>query len=98
MVLARIAAEGVESTELDRAKTRLIADSVYAQDNQSRLARMYGAGLTTGSTVEQIRTWPDRIREVRAEEVREAARKWLELRRSVTSRLLPAAPKSEKPS
>ncbi|HEX5780190.1 MAG TPA: pitrilysin family protein [Xanthobacteraceae bacterium] len=97
-VLAKVVAEGVESAELERAKTRLIADSVYAQDNQSRLARMYGAGMTTGSTVEQIRTWPDRIREVRPETVREAARKWLELRRSVTSRLLPAAPKTEKPS
>lgn len=97
-VLAKVAGEGVDQAELERAKTRLIADSVYAQDNQSRLARMYGSGLTTGSTVEQIRTWPDRIREVRAEEVRDAARKWLELRRSVTSRLLPPAPKSEKPS
>ena len=97
-VLAKVAAEGVESGELDRAKTRLIAESVYAQDNQSKLARMYGSGMATGSTVEQIRTWPDRIREVRPETVREAARKWLELRRSVTSRLLPAAPKTEKPS
>jgi len=98
LVLAKVAADGIESAELERAKTRLIADSVYAQDNQSRLARMYGSGMTTGSTVDQIRTWPNRIREVQPEAVREAARKWLELRRSVTSRLQPAAPKSEKPS
>ena len=31
----------------------MIADYVYAQDNQSTLARMYGAALTTGSTVER---------------------------------------------
>ena len=36
--------------ELERAKSRMIADYVYAQDNQSTLARMYGAALTTGST------------------------------------------------
>jgi zinc protease len=97
-VLARIAADGVEARELERAKTRLIADSIYAQDNQSRLARMYGVGLTVGATVDEIRTWPDRIREVSAEAVREAAREWLQLRRAVTSRLSPPPPASEKPS
>lgn len=100
-VLAKLVAEGVEASEMERAKTRLIADSVYAQDNQVRLARMYGVGLTTGLTVEEIRTWPERVRAVEAEAVRAAARTWLELRRSVTSRLLPppAAPdKPEKPS
>jgi zinc protease len=97
-VLAKIASGGVDMAELERAKTRLIADSVYAQDNQSRLARMYGAGLTVGATVEEIRTWPDRIRGVSAEAVRDAAKTWLELRRAVTSRLSPPPNASEKPS
>jgi zinc protease len=97
-VLARIAADGVEGRELERAKTRLIADSVYAQDNQSHLARMYGTGLTVGATVDEIRTWPDRVREVSVEAVRDAAKNWLQLRRAVTSRLSPPPPASEKPS
>ena len=97
-VLAKIAADGVDPAELERAKTRLIADSVYAQDNQSRLARMYGAGLTVGATVDEIRTWPDRIRGINAEAVRDAARTWLELRRAVTSRLSPPPNAPEKPS
>ncbi len=33
---------------------RLIADAVYAQDNQAALARWYGGALTTGLTVEQV--------------------------------------------
>ena len=41
-------------TKLERAKNRLIADAVYAQDSQATLARWYGAALTTGSTVEQV--------------------------------------------
>ena len=40
--------------ELERSKSRMIADYVYAQDNQATLARMYGAALTTGSTVEDV--------------------------------------------
>ncbi len=92
--LEKVAADGVDAEELERAKTRLIADTVYAQDNQARLARMYGAALMAGVTVDDVAAWPDRIRAVQAEAVRDAARNWLELRRSVTGRLLP----TEKPS
>ena len=69
-------------------RTGLIADAVYAQDNQSTLARWYGAALTTGSTVEQIKTWPDRLRAVTAEDVHDAAARWLDKRRSVTGYLI----------
>jgi zinc protease len=97
-VIARVAAQGVTGAELERAKTRLIADSVYAQDSQVRLARMYGAGLAVGMTVEAIKVWPDGIRAVTAEAVRDAARTWLDLRRAVTGHLTPPPVRSEKPS
>ena len=87
-VIDEIADKGVTPEELERAKTRLVADVVYAQDNQATLARWYGAALTTGSTVEQIRTWPERIRAVTADEVREVARLWLQKTRSVTGYLI----------
>jgi zinc protease len=97
-VVARIAAEGVTEEELERAKTRLIADSVFAQDSQARLARMYGAGLAVGLAVEDITLWPDRVRTVTAEEVRAAARTWLDLRRAVTSHLTPPPAAKAKPT
>lgn len=97
-VVARMAADGVTEAELDRAKTRLIADSVYAQDSQARLARMYGSGIVIGLTVEEIRTWPDRVRAVDAEAVRTAARTWLQLRRAVTGHLIAPPVTTEKPS
>jgi zinc protease len=87
-VLADVIQHGVTADELDRAKTGLIADAVYAQDNQSTLARWYGAGLATGETVDQVRTWPDRVRAVTAEQVQQAARRWLDIRRSVTGYLV----------
>jgi zinc protease len=97
-VIAKVAADGIDGPELERAKTRLIADSVYQQDNQSRLARMYGVGLTVGATVEEIKAWPEQIRSVTADAVRDAAKNWLELRRAVTSRLSPPPNATEKPS
>jgi zinc protease len=94
-VVAEVAQNGITPDELQRAKTRMIADVVYDQDNQSTLARWYGTALTTGMTVESVRTWPDRIRTVTADAVREAARQFLDKRRSVTGYLVKAANRPE---
>src|SRR6187455_834606 len=87
-VIAQIVDKGVTPEELERTKTRLIADAVYAQDNQATMARWYGAALTTGSTVNDVRSWTDRIRAVTAEQVQAAAKQWLEKQRSVTGYLI----------
>ena len=87
-VLDEVAAKGVTADETERAKNRLIADAVFAQDNQATLARWYGVALTTGSSVDSVKTWPDRIRAVTAEAVSAAARNWLDKRRSVTGYLI----------
>ncbi len=87
-VLAELIDNGVTGEELERSKTRMIADAVYAQDNQRTLAQWYGAALMGGWTVEQVSTWPDRIHAVTADAVRDAARRWLDKRRSVTGYLV----------
>jgi zinc protease len=87
-VLAEIVENGVTAEELDRAKNRMIADAVYANDNQRMMAQWYGASLATGATVEQVRGWPDRIRDLTADAVRDAARRWLDKHRSVTGYLV----------
>jgi len=95
-VIAEVIEKGVSADELDRSKNRMIADAVYAQDNQGTLARWYGAALTTGSSVKDIETWPDRIRAVTAEQVQDAARRWFDKRRSVTGYLVKDAQTVEK--
>jgi zinc protease len=95
-VLAEVVEKGVTGAELERSKSRMIADAVYAQDNQGTLARWYGAGLTTGATVEQIQAWPDKIRAVTAAQVQDAARRWFDKRRSVTGYLIKDAQTVEK--
>ena len=98
-VIADVIDKGVTAEELDRVKTRLIADAVYAQDNQASMARWYGSALTTGGTVKDIQRWPERIRAVTAQEVQDAARKWLDKRRSVTGYLIKdTSPQAERRS
>jgi zinc protease len=95
-VIAEIAQTLVPDADLERVKTQLIAEAIYAQDNQATLARWYGGAITVGLSVDDVRKWPDRIRAVTAEQVRDAARKWLDKKRSVTGYLIKdTAPKTE---
>jgi zinc protease len=95
-VIADLAHNPARAEDLERVKTQLIAEAIYAQDNQATLARWYGGALTTGLSIDDIRSWPDRIRAVTAEQVREAAAKWLDKKRSVTGYLIKdSAPKRE---
>jgi zinc protease len=87
-VMADIGQNPVRAEDLERVKTQLIAEAIYAQDNQATLARWYGAALSSGLSIEDIRTWPERIRAVTAEQVRAAAQKWLDKKRSVTGYLI----------
>jgi zinc protease len=100
-VIANVAQNPIRAEDLERVKTQLIAEAIYAQDNQAVLARWYGGALTTGLSIEDIRSWPDRIRAVTAEQVRAVAQKWLEKKRSVTGYLIKdtsAAKREEKRS
>jgi zinc protease len=93
-IIAQVIEKGVTAEELERAKTRLIAD-----DNQASMARWYGTALTTGGSVNDVKNWPDRIRAVTAEQVQDAARQWLDKRRSVTGYLVKdVSPQAEKRS
>jgi zinc protease len=95
-VIADLGQNTVRAEDLERVKTQLIAEAIYAQDNQATLARWYGGALTTGLSIDDIRSWPDRIRTVTAEQVRDAAQKWLDKKRSVTGYLIKdATPKRE---
>jgi len=87
-VIASFLDKGPTAEEIERTKSRMIADYVYALDNQSTLARMYGAALTTGSTVADVQARPERLRAVTAEQVRDAARRFLDKRQSVTGYLV----------
>ena len=88
-VIAEVIETGVTQEELDRARNSFLADFVYTTDSQSRMARHYGWRISTGQSVADIEAWPDRLKRVTVEDVREAARKYLVERNSVAGYLLP---------
>jgi len=86
-VIAQFLEDGIDPDQFERIKFQWAADQVYMQDNASRLARTYGAALTSGLTVADVQEWPDIIASVTAEEVMAAARLIFEDTRSVTGYL-----------
>lgn len=89
-VIAEVADKGVDDLELARAKTRLTADMIYAQDNQATLARIYGASWATGTSADVVKTWPERVKAVTAADVQAVAKRYLTNNRAVTGYLKPA--------
>jgi zinc protease len=94
-VIQEVADKGVTNEEIERAKVKLVSDVVYAQDSQATMARWYGGALTTGLTVEHLKTWPDRVQKITAADVQDAAKNWLDKRRSVTGYLVKGPAKPE---
>jgi zinc protease len=88
-VMADIAKNGVTEQELARAKNSYLADYVYDSDNQATLARRYGWNLSVGRTVAEVEAWPANISKVTANDIKEVAAKYLDLKDSVTGYLVP---------
>lgn len=87
--IAEIVRKGVTEAELERAKNRVRKNMIYLRDSQTAMARRVGAALSTGRTLKDVETWPDRIEAVTVAEVNAAARKYLTPERSVTGYLKP---------
>jgi zinc protease len=91
--IARIPADALDADAIARAKTRLVAETIYASDSQSSLARIYGSALAIGETIEEVRRWPADIEAVTRDDLTAAAERYLAAPRSVTGflRHAPAA-------
>ncbi|MBB4286496.1 M16 family metallopeptidase [Roseospira goensis] len=87
--IARLLAEGVTDAEVAGAKRRLKASVVYARDSVFGAARIIGAALATGSTVDDVERWPEDIAAVTPEDVMAAARAVFGGASSATAILLP---------
>ncbi len=87
-VIAGIVDKGITEDELARAKHRILAAAVYAQDDQMTLAKFFGEALATGRSIADVEDWLNRIDAVTADQVVAAAKNYLDLRRSVTGYLV----------
>jgi zinc protease len=89
-VIEELREGGVTQAELDRARSAYLAEFIYTSDSQSRMARHYGWRLATGMTVVDVDAWPERLKRVTVGNIRDAARKYLVEKNSVTGILMPA--------
>ena len=89
--------KGVTAEEVERAKTKLHAQVAYARDSYQTGARVIGAALASGSTLNDVQEWPKRIAAITPELVNEAAKAILREQRSVTGTLLPTRPGDVQP-
>ncbi|WP_112663681.1 M16 family metallopeptidase [Microvirga flavescens] len=89
--LKHAVAEALDFDAIERAKTRLVAESIYSTDSQSSLARIYGSALAIGETIEDVRRWPIEIEAVLKDDLASVAERFLLPRRSVTGYLKPVA-------
>jgi zinc protease len=88
-IIAEAMTKAPEAGELERAKTKLIADHTYQNDNQFLLGNDYGIALAVGLSLADFEDWPNRIRAVQAADVTKAAQTNLVKEEAVTGRMSP---------
>lgn len=88
--IAAFLENGIDPARMDALRTQLRASEVFARDNVGGLARVYGAALTSGLTVEDVQAWPDVLQAVTAEDVLAIAERVLDRNQSVTGWIIPS--------
>ena len=87
--IQRVLREGISDNEVARAKRSLKAGAIYAQDSLRAGPNIFGRALTSGRTIEDVESWPERIGAVTATDINSAAKAVFSQNRSVTAVLLP---------
>uniref|UniRef100_A0A2A4Z9E4 Peptidase M16 n=1 Tax=OCS116 cluster bacterium TaxID=2030921 RepID=A0A2A4Z9E4_9PROT len=80
--------DGPSDRAFDRAKNLMVAESLYARDNQTSMARMIGAGLSCNMSLEDILDWPERIEAIDKDEMLATLDKYIDENASVTGQLM----------
>ena len=84
----QVVKDGVAAEEVAGAIKRMTAAAIYARDSVTAPARLIGAALMTGQSLDDIEAWPERISAVTAAQIAVAAKAVFIERQSVTTRLL----------
>jgi zinc protease len=88
-VIAELLKTGVTDQEVALAKQQLQDRAVLARDNLETAPRLIGSALMAGRDIKELEAWPERIGQVTAAEVNEAARVLFRDEVTVTSELRP---------
>ncbi len=76
--LRKLVKDGITEDELRDAKTSLQDAAIYARDSLSGPAMIFGYGLATGASVDDIEYWPDQIEKVSAQQILSVAQRYLD--------------------
>jgi zinc protease len=87
--IARLLDGDLPEEELAAARERLAIEAIYARDSLFGPARTVGQALTIGRALEDVESWPERIRAVGVADVLAAARTVFDPTRAVTGMLVP---------
>jgi zinc protease len=101
--IQKVIENGVTETEVAESVQRLQDSAVFARDSLSAPARIIGAAVMTGSTLQDIESWPQDIAAVTPARVQEAAATYLNednpwIRPAVEGYLYPASAVEEAPA
>jgi zinc protease len=80
---------GITADEVERAKQRMVDAATYARDSLSGPARIVGAALALGRSLDDVQNWPDKIAAVTPDQVRAAAKAVINDNIAVTGVLMP---------
>jgi zinc protease len=87
--IKKVLKDGLSAEEVERAKQHMQSQAVYARDSLDGPARVIGAALVTGRSLDDVETWPQHIGAVTVDQVNAAARLILRDDIAVTGILLP---------
>lgn len=76
--LRRLIKDGVTEEEFEDSVRRLKAEAIFARDSLSGPAMIIGFNLMTGSTLDEIESWPEQIDTVTRGDISEAATLYLD--------------------
>jgi zinc protease len=88
--IALLIKSGVTMDELNRAKTRMESEAIYARDSLSGGARVIGSALAAGLSIDDVETWPEQIAIVSVAQILVAIKTVFKTKQSVTGILLPS--------
>lgn len=73
--LAKILENGFDDADVERVRNSMAATAIFARDSQEGMANAFGRWLAIGGSVDDIMTYPDRVRAVTTEDAIAAVRK-----------------------
>lgn len=97
--IKKVIESGVTEAEVKQAVQALQDEAVFARDSVAGPAMIFGAALTTGSSVSDVESWAQDIAKITPAQIQAAAAKYLDdtrpwIRPAVTGYLLPMEPEN----